>query len=404
MNQSFSLLFYLKKPKKHLSGSLPIYVRIVAGGQRVELSLKRKCLPDRWNSHSGRIIGSKEDVRSINSYIDSVQTQIYAAYQSLLASQTGVTALGIKHKLNGTSEKPYLLLEIFKHHNVQFLELVGKEFAFGTYKKYQTCFNSLESFLKWKYKVSDFSIKDISFKFLTNYEFYLKSVQKIAHNTSVGYIKKLKKVVRQCLANGWIDKDPFIAFKLKTKEVNRGFLSNEELNIIIEREFSINRLAQVRDLFVFSCFTGLAYSDVVKLTTADLLTGNENEKWICTTRTKTKTDSMIPLLPPAIRIMRKYQGRPDVVAKGRILPSLSNERINSYLKEIANICGITKKLSFHIARHTFATTVTLSNGVPIESVSKMLGHKSLRTTQQYAKILDKKVNSDMQLLGKKYIN
>ena len=159
MNQSFGLLFYLKKPKNYVSGLLPIYVRITVDEQRVEFSLKRKCLPEKWNSHSGRMAGTKEDARSLNTYIDSIQSQIHAVYQNLLSSKAEITALDIKNKLTGTGERPYLLIEIFKHHNEQFLELVRKEFAFGTYKKYKTCLHSLEAFLKWKYKVADYSVK-----------------------------------------------------------------------------------------------------------------------------------------------------------------------------------------------------------------------------------------------------
>ena len=403
MNQSLGLLFYLKKPKRYEHGPLPIYVRVTIAEQRFEFSLKRKCLLEKWNAHTSRMTGSKEDARTLNTYIDNIHKQVHSAYNSILSTKSNVTALDIKNKLTGTAERPNLLLEIFRHHNEQFKALVGSDYSEGTYKKYKTCLVSLDSFIRWKYKTVDLNVKEVGNEFITSYEFYLKSVQKVAHNTAMGYIKKLKKIIKQCLANDWIEKDPFIAYKMRTKEVNRGFLTEEEINTIRDKAFGGDRLSKVRDLFLFSCYTGLSYADVVKLTPADLVIANDQEKWICTNRTKTKTAAMIPLLPPAGAIINKYSKYPDIVAKGRILPKLSNERINSYLKEIADVCHISKRLTFHIARHTFATTITLSNGVSIESVSKMLGHKNLRTTQVYAKIMDSKVNNDMQILKKRYV-
>ena len=217
-------------------------------------------------------------------------------------------------------------------------------------------------------------------------------------------ILKLKNIIRQCLANDWIDKDPFIAYKMKSREVNRVFLSEKELNTTSNKEFSVNRLIQVRDLFLFSCFTGLSYADVIKLNPSDLLAGSNNERWVCTSRTKTKTASMILFIPPAIVILEKYSKNPELIANGKVLPGISNQRINSYVKEIADVCGISKKFTFHIARHTFAITVTLSNGVLVESCSNMPSHKILRTTQHYAESLDTKVVADMQVLRKRYAN
>lgn len=218
----------------------------------------------------------------------------------------------------------------------------------------------------------------------------------------MGYIKKLKKIVRLCVANDWLAKDPFMSYKIKIRDTHRTYLLEEEIKTIIEKNLAIERLRVVRDIFIFSCYTGLAYSDVAKLTSSDISTGIDGEKWIFTTRTKTDTATRVPLLPPALAIIQKYANTPESLNNGKLLPVLSNQRMNSYLKELADICGINKELTFHCARHTFATTVTLTNGVPIETVSNMLGHRSLRTTQHYAKILDKKVSDDMQILREKF--
>ena len=183
--------------------------------------------------------------------------------------------------------------------------------------------------------------------------------------------------------------------------MDREFLTQEEIQKMVEKELYTERLDQVKDIFLFSCFTGLAYADVKKLSRNDIVIGIDGDKWIKIKRSKTDTRSNIPLLPTAIDILNKYNGHPDVSNKGRLLPVLSNQKMNAYLKEIAVLSKINKNLTFHLARHTFATSVTLSNGVPIESVSKMLGHKSLRTTQHYAKILDRKVSDDMKALKDK---
>jgi site-specific recombinase XerD len=216
------------------------------------------------------------------------------------------------------------------------------------------------------------------------------------------YLKKIKKITNQCIAKKWIDRSPFVGFKMSVNETHKTFLSEEELLRIAEQKITVKRLEQVRDIFLFSCYTGLSYCDVAKLTKANVVNGVDGDKWIFTCRSKTNTPSKIPLLPISNSIVNKYVGHPVTANSGKLLPIMSNQRMNSYLKELADLCGIPKELTFHCARHTFATTVTLTNGVPIETVSKMLGHKSLKTTQHYAKIVDKKVSEDMKVLKSKY--
>jgi site-specific recombinase XerD len=246
--------------------------------------------------------------------------------------------------------------------------------------------------------MNDIDINRINHAFITDFEFYLKSVKKIGNNTSVKYIKNFGKIIRICMANGWLDKNPLINYKAKLKEVNRDFLTMDEVNLIGSKSFLSTRIELVRDIFVFSCFTGLAYVDVKRLTRNHINIGIDGGKWIFIEREKTKVRSAIPLLPRAQEILTKYENHPVVLNTNVALPILSNQKMNSYLKEIADVCGINKELTFHIARHTFATSVTLANGVPIESVSKMLGHSSIKMTQHYAKVLDKKIGEDMAVL------
>jgi integrase len=348
------------------------------------------------------MIGHKEEVKKLNNYLDLLQSKIFEAQRELLSGGYEVTAQAIKNKLVGKEERQKTILEVYKYHNQQFEELVGKEYAEGTFKKFKTCLASLEDFIKWKHGLTDFPIKDLSHQFVTDYEFYLKSTKSLQHNTAMGYIKKLKKIVRLCVANDWLDKDPFMNYKIKIRDTHRTYLLEEELQTLSDKNIAIERLSIVRDIFLFSCYTGLSYSDVEKLTASDIATGIDGEKWIFTTRTKTDTATRVPLLPPAMAILIKYAKSLTVITSGKLLPVLTNQRMNSYLKELSDICGFSKELTFHCARHTFATTVTLTNCVPIETVSNMLGHRSLRTTQHYAKIIDKKVSNDMSALRTKY--
>jgi len=280
--------------------------------------------------------------------------------------------------------------------------LVGIDYALGTLKRYETTLMHLVAFMKHRYNVSDLDIKQIDHLFITDLEFYLKTVKNIENNSTVKYISNFKKIVRIAHANGWLDKDPFLRYKGKIRDIEKHFLDTNELDLLMNKDFSIDRLAQVRDIFVFSCYTGLAYVDAAKLSKEHIIKGIDGEDWISIMRTKTKIKCRIPILPEAKRILEKYKNDPSCQVSGKLLPILSNQKMNAYLKEIADLCGITKNLTFHIARHSFATTITLSNNVPLESVSKMMGHSNTIMTQKYAKILDKKLSDDMALLRVKF--
>lgn len=398
LETSFSILFYLKKPKGYTKGDVPVYMRITVNGARKEIGTKHSFDPNRWNSDAQRAKGTNESSKTINAYLDTLERKVHDARLKLLENGKAVIPEGLVKILTGQEEKPLMLLEIFEHHNKQMSALENTEYAPATVKRYDTTLEHTRSFIAWKYNLPDIEIKSLSFDFVSDMEFWLKSIRKCNHNSSIKYIGNMRKIVNYCLKTGWLQRDPFFGFKMAKREVVREFLSDDELQTLAAKRFAIDRLSQVRDIFLFSCYTGLAFIDVFQLTPASIAKGVDGKRWIFTSRQKTDTPTRIPLLPQAQDILNKYKDHPRCINEGKVLPILSNQKMNAYLKEIADVCGITKTLTFHIARHTFATTVTLNNDVPIESVSKMLGHKSIKITQHYAKIMDKKVSEDMRLL------
>jgi len=402
MKTKVSILFYAKKAKAAKNGLVPIYTRITIGGKRIELSTNRFVETSKWSTEAGKMKGASEEARSINNHLELLKNQIRDAEMELVFKKLPITTETLKSKILGLDERVRMLVPIFQDHNNKIKELVGKEYAPGTLERYKTSLSHTIDFIKWKYNSSDIDINRIDHSFITDYEFYLRSVRNCANNTAVKYIKNFHKVVKICLDNDWITKNPFSNYKVKLVEVEREFLSELEIQSLINKDFSIERLELVRDIFVFSCFTGLAYVDVKNLTLNNINFGIDGEKWIFTHRQKTETASKIPLLPIPEMLIEKYKTHPQCLNQNKLMPILTNQRMNSYLKEIAAVCGINKELTFHIARHTFATTITLSNGVPIESVSKMLGHKNIQTTQHYAKVLDRKVSEDMKVLKNKF--
>ena len=402
MNTTITILFYLKRAKANAQGLAPIFQRITIDGKRLESSTGKFVNPEKWSTEMSKMKGNSEETRTINSHLEMLRAKVYEIEKKLFMKQVPLTYENFKNEIQGKKERERMLVPIFEEHNRKIKELVGQEYAPGTLERYQTSLKHTKDFLLWKYNISDINIEKIDHSFIMEYEFYLRSVRKCANNTAVKYIKNFHKIINQCLANGWLNKDPFANYKSKVKEVTREFLTEKEIETILNKRFVSERLELVRDIFIFSCFTGLAYIDVKQLTLDNISLGIDGDKWIFKNRQKTETASKLPLLPVAQEIINKYAEHPVCKNENRLLPILSNQKMNAYLKEIVDVCEINKDLTFHIARHTFATTVTLSNGVPLETVSKMLGHTNLKTTQHYAKILDKKISEDMMILKSKF--
>ncbi|HZY82271.1 MAG TPA: site-specific integrase [Cyclobacteriaceae bacterium] len=401
MFNGIKTLFYVRKTKVNSEGMVPIYFRATMGGQRFETTTTRYVELSKWSQQFERVVSHAKDKRSneINVYLDMLKARVWSIEKKFLMMDSTPTIENFQAEWFGIEESaPKMLMQVFAEHNSEVKQLVGNQYSSSTWKRYNTSYRHTKEFLKAKYNLEDIPVRKLDFKFITDYEFWLKVTRKCNHNSTIKYLTNFRKMIYICLRNNWLDRDPFIGFKMAKKEVERPFLSEEELQSMAKHKFEIDRLNQVRDIFLFCCYTGLAYIDIQKLTPDEIVTGIDREKWIFTRREKTETPSRIPLLPPALEIIERYKNHPECIIKNKVLPVPSNQKMNGYLKEIADVCGIKKYLTTHLARHTFATTVTLTNGVPMETVSKMLGHKNLRTTQHYAKILDLKVGADMKVL------
>ena len=280
-------------------------------------------------------------------------------------------------------------------------ELVGSEFAVGTYTRYETTLKHVKAFLLYQFKTEDILLKKLNLSFITDFEFYMRKERGCNNNSAIKYIKNVRKVINLAIKQNWLVTDPFKSFDGKVKQVKTTFLTQEELDTLENKEFAVKRLEEIRDVFLFCCYTGYAYVDVSQLTQDDVITKLDGSAWIYHERQKTGVNQNVPLLPRALEIVKKYCDHPQCKAENRLLPVKSNQKMNAYLKEIQTLCSISKNLTTHLARHTFATTVTLSNGVPLETVSKLLGHSEIKMTQHYAKVIEKKLGDDMSVLREK---
>jgi len=401
MLQSVTTLFYIKRSKTDSEGKSMIYLRVTINQKRAEVSTKLKVDIDKWCTSTSKGLGRSSEIRILNNKLEKINTKILDLYQRLESKKDSISSRDLIDAFQGKIEIEKILIKIFDDHNKMVEKLVGKDFAPGTLERYKTARMHVYKYLLLEYKTQDIPITKVDLKFINGFEYYLKTERDCSHNTTVKYITNFKKIIRIAKANEWIEKDPFYNWKSRLKIIDREFLTELELQKLIDKEFENERLDRIKDFFLFSCFTGLAYADVKKLKQNDIIIGIDGEKWIDISRKKTDTKSKVPLLTIPKIIIEKYKEHPMVINREMVLPMPSNQKMNAYLKEIADVTGIKKNLTYHLARHTFATTVTLSNGVPMESVSKMLGHKSIKTTQHYAKILDVKVSNDMQLLKSK---
>ncbi|MGQ1787484.1 site-specific integrase [Saccharicrinis sp. GN24d3] len=403
---SFSILniyYLIRKNKTNKHGEAPIYMRLVVDQERVEIATGRYIIPTNWDSKLNKAFPKKKGGVQTNQFLDILKAQVLEHHTQMIKNGEHITAKTLKSRFLGIEENKKTLIEVFEYHNKQISELSGISYSPATIQRYVTTLDHIKKFIHHQYIQKDIALNHIKYSFITDLEHYFRTVRKCNNNTTYKYIKNFKKVINIAVKNEWLDKDPFAKYKTSLVEVKREFLTKEELKKLRELKISIPRLDIVRDLFVFSCYSGLAYIDVANLTMDNIRKGIDGNLWIITQRQKTKVPSNVPLLPHALALIEKYKFYPAKKTEDHVLPHLSNQKLNAYLKELADIASIDKTLTFHIARHTFATTVTLANGVPIESISSMLGHKNIRTTQIYSKVINEKVSQDMNELRKKIL-
>ena len=400
---TFKILFVTKQSRVTRSGETPVFLRVTVNGQRCETSISLKVKPDKWNSVAERLIGDSRESQELNFRLDTIRMRIMQIYREMEFDRETITAKKIIDRYHGRDQAPtIMLLDVFREHNERCHKLVGKDMAPATVERYKTSLKHTANFIKFNFGKDDIPIADVNHKFIIDYEFYLKTERNCSHNSATKYLKNFKKIIRIAIANEYITKDPFANIRFTLDKVERDFLEDSEIQRIIDKPISIERLAVVRDIFVFQCMTGLSYSDVKGLKREHIATDNNGRQWIRKKRQKTNNMCNIPLLDVSQQILERYKAHPECIRRGMLLPVPCNQKLNAYLKELADICGIEKKISSHTGRHSFSTSVALANGVSIENVAKMLGHSDTKMTRHYAKVLDKSIMRDMENVNGKF--
>ena len=399
---NFGFSIVMRKGKVRNDDQYPLYFRISLNSQRVEIVSKLFVKITEWDTLRKKVKGNSARARQINEALADAETHIRITYTRLFGSEKVLTIDRLKDAILGVDpRRNTFLAEYTKHMDLQ-AGRIGKDYSINSWRVNLTTQNHLESYIRKILDKPDIYISELDFSFIEGFNAYL--IGKAGHcvNNAAKHIQRIRAVVALFIKRGMIDKDPFVAYKAKRQVVEATYLTAEEIRLIEAKVFDIERLTQVRDTFIFSCYTGLAYIDLQQLCSDDIQTGPDGKLWIVKHRQKTGVRSDIPLLPPALAILERYKNNLGCLRAKKLLPTASNQKLNAYLKEIADVCGIRKNVTMHVARHTFATTITMSNHVSIESVSKMLGHTNIKTTQGYAKVLKTKIASETNHLHALY--
>ena len=396
---TFKVLFYVKRQsEKH--GQVPVMGRITINGTMSQFSCKLTVRSSLWDAKANKAAGRSLESQRINENLENIKTNIGKQYQRLCDRDSYVTAEKVRNAFLGMGDDCRLLLQTFDEYLAGFLKRVGKDRAYSSYDNYRKRRNRLASFLEYEYHVKDIAFKELKREFVEKFVVYLSTVKGLASGTIHSTLKKLKLMTYTAYKNGWIAVDPFAGFYVKAEYAERRYLSASELQAVMDVRLPNYRTGINRDAFVFCAFTGLSHADVSKLTYADIHTDDNGERWIIDRRQKTGTQFRVKLLPVAEMLYERYK---DMHLSGdRVFPLKGTyNTLNMSLRHVARHAGLSFNPTIHMARHTFATTVTLTQGVPLETVSKMLGHKRITTTQIYAKITNDKIGQDMAALSEK---
>ncbi len=398
MNQAnVKVSFYLKKSEADADGNCPVMAKLNIGKySEAAFSVKMRVPQSRWAS--GRVSGKSVAVKEINNRLDEIRAMALGIYMEQSAVRDGVTADEVKGLLLGMASGQETLLSYFKQFISNFEKRVGINRAEGSLKAYRNAYNHIVRFLQAQYRLSDIPFSALDRSFIDKYDLYLRTERNLAPGTIINLTVQLKTVVSEAIADGIITACPFLGYEPVRPKAVQKYLTSEELHRIMTTPLHRQTLYHVRDMFLFSCYTGIPYGDMRLLTKENLSLAEDGTWWIKSARQKTKVEFEIPLLDLPLQILNKYR---DTAPDGKLLPMYCNSMLNLYLKEIARMCNIDRPLVFHAGRHTYATEITLSHGVPLETVSKMLGHSQIETTQIYAKVTDDKIDADTRVLNRK---
>ena len=391
---SFSILFSIRESKARKNGNTPIEVTITVNGERCSFSTGKQIKVTSWDKNRQLVKGKDEEATSLNNYLKSVRAKLYEKEAELLDRGFIITAQLLYDAYFDKVEclKERSLLSVLEEHNTERKAMVGKTVAPATYWIFEYTGRLLREFILKKYNREDLYLRELNIGFIQGFHSFLLSEKKMGQNSCTKHLKFLKKLLNLAVANSYISYNPVNAYKVEREPVEVDFLDEEELRKIINFDTPIPRFEKARDFFLFGCFTGLSYIDIKTLAPEHFEKDNAGRIWIKKRRIKTGILSRIPLLPIAKLILDKYKGGE------KLLPIQDPADINKYLKDIAILCGINKRICFHTSRHTFASTVTLANNISLEVVSKMLGHTNTRMTAHYAKLIDKCIGEQMDKL------
>ena len=395
MYSPVSATFLIKKSKPRADYSCPIYVRISVNGKRSEIFTHRYCNPNEWCGKKSRKKGTKPNTRKLNNYLDNIYSKIIDIHQDLFDRKERISSLAIKNKFLGINQIEKSIVEVFNFHNEEVRVLIDIDYKKSTYIKYNTTYKRLKDFIKFHYHKKDIYLIDLDYQFIQEFHLYLKIQLKIDTNTSNKYITHLKKVVNLAIDYNWLDRNPFNNFKLKNKQVLHTPLSPDEINKIIELNNLPVYLEITSDVFLFCCYTGLSFIDAKTLQNFHIENKIDGSQIISKKRQKTNILSRIPLLPQASDIIYKYHKYPKL--GDAVLPVRTNQSYNRALKKLAILSGVNKKITSHMARHTFATELG-NNSVPITTIECALGHRNNSMTAYYTKISDNKLIKDFSNL------
>ena len=391
-----SILFVLQKVKTNKKGLCPLRCRLTYLKRRKEFSTGMFIDPDTWSNSVQKAKPPSTENTFLNNKLSLIYQQIDTAFLMLQILQNDFDVDDIYRKYKGEDSKEEIsILGAYDLHNEKTKKLIGIDFNQLSWNRYLESRRKVALFIAKSYKRKDVRLKDLDLKFIKDLEYFFKTELKLRQATVYRSIQRVKKIIQFAVGENYLKKDPFHLYKNKKYKTVIVYLTDEELKRLEKHTFNQIRLQQVKDLFVFCCYTGLAYSEMTTLTTNNIEVGFDGNEWIQMIRKKTNRKISVPVLPKAKEILEKY---------GNELPKISNQKFNSYLKEISAILSIDKKLTHHIARKTFATTVLLYNNVPMEIVSELLGHSNMSITQaHYGKIVQRKVSDEMKNLHLKLL-